>query len=161
MFLSKEANYGTETEEKANQRPQHLGIHSIWRHQTPHYYWHQEALADRNLVWLFPERFYQHLTNTDADTANQHTEPEDTNGGVRGRTKEAEGDCNTIGRTISVNWTTQSSQGLNHHLKSTHGGSHSSRYICSRGWPSLTTMGGGGPWSHGDLMPQHRGKLEK
>jgi hypothetical protein len=22
-------------------------------------------LADRSMVWLFPERFYQHLTNTD------------------------------------------------------------------------------------------------
>jgi hypothetical protein len=27
----------------------------------------QEMLADRNLVWLFPGRFCQHLTNANAD----------------------------------------------------------------------------------------------
>jgi hypothetical protein len=31
------------------------------------------VLADRTLVWLFPERFYQHLTNIDADTHRQST----------------------------------------------------------------------------------------
>ena len=29
------------------------------------------APADRNLVWLFPGRFCQHLTNADADAWNQ------------------------------------------------------------------------------------------
>jgi hypothetical protein len=32
------------------------------------------VLNYRSLVWLFPERFYQHLTNTDADT---HSQPSD------------------------------------------------------------------------------------
>jgi hypothetical protein len=40
----------------------------------------------------------------------------------RGRTEGAEGDCNPIGRTISTNRINQSSQGLNHQLKSTQGG---------------------------------------
>ena len=30
---------------------------------------------------------------------------------------------------------------LNHQLKSTHGGTHGSGYICSRGWPSRSSMG--------------------
>jgi hypothetical protein len=36
----------------------------------------------------------------------------------------------------------QSSQELNHKPKSTHGGSHGSSYICSRGWHCWTSMGG-------------------
>jgi hypothetical protein len=51
-------------------------------------------------------------------TVNHWTELRDPNGRVRGRTKGAEGDCNPIGRTISTNWTIQSSQRLNHQPKS-------------------------------------------
>ena len=88
-------------------------------------------------------------------TANHQTEPGDPNGRDRGRTEGAEGVCNTIGRTISTNQTTQSSQGLNHQPKSIHGGNHDSRYICSRGWPYLTSVGG-----EEGLMPQCRGMLK-
>jgi hypothetical protein len=35
-----------------------------------------------------------------------------------------------------------SSQGLNHQPKSTHGGTHDSSRICSRGWPSWSSLGG-------------------
>jgi hypothetical protein len=35
----------------------------------------------------------------------------------------------------------QSSQGLNHQLKNTHGGTHGSSCISSRGWPSQSSMG--------------------
>jgi hypothetical protein len=45
---------------------------------------------------------------------------------LRRRTEEAEVDCNPVERTtISTNWiapNTQSTQGLNHKLKNTHGG---------------------------------------
>jgi hypothetical protein len=102
------------------------------------------VLADRSLKWLFPERSYQHLTNTDADPK----------GRTRRRTEGDEEDCNPIRRTISTNWTTQSSQGLNHKPKSIQEGSQDPRYICYRGWPYLTSMGGGA------LMPQCRGMLE-
>jgi hypothetical protein len=72
--------------------------------------------------------------------ANHWTDHGVCNGGIRERTKEPEGVCNSIGRTtISTNQPTnpppQSSQGLNHHPKSTHGGIHGSSYICSGGWP--------------------------
>jgi hypothetical protein len=60
-------------------------------------------------------------------------------GQLHGRT---EGDCNPTGRTISAKWTTQSSQGLNHQPKCIHGGSQDSRYLSSRGWPYLTSVGG-------------------
>jgi hypothetical protein len=36
----------------------------------------------------------------------------------------------------------QSSQGLNHQRKSTHGGTHGSSCICSRGWPCGTPRRG-------------------
>jgi hypothetical protein len=52
------------------------------------------------------------------------------NGGVRERTEGAEEVCNPIGKTtISNNQTLQSSQGLNHQPKSTHGGTHGSSHI--------------------------------
>jgi hypothetical protein len=54
-------------------------------------------------VWLFPERFYQYLTNTDADTHNSCTEPSDPSGRARGRTKRPKEDYNSIGRTITNN----------------------------------------------------------
>jgi hypothetical protein len=61
MFLSKGKTVTkneTETEGKSIQRLHHLGIYPICRYQPPHYYLCQEALASRNLIWLFPERFY-------------------------------------------------------------------------------------------------------
>jgi hypothetical protein len=36
----------------------------------------------------------------------------------------------------------QSSLGLNHQSKKTHGGTHGCSCICSRGWPSWPSMGG-------------------
>jgi hypothetical protein len=75
--------------------------------------------------------------------ANHWTEPGVPNGGVRERTEGAEEVCNPIGRkTTSTNQTPQSSQGLNHQPKSTHGGIHGFSHICSRGWPCLASVGG-------------------
>ena len=90
--------------------------------------------------------------------ANHWTEYEDPSGRVRKRTEGAEGVCNPIGRTISTNQIPQSFQGLNHQPKSTHGGTHGSSHICSRGWPSGSSMGGGarGPMK-ALLMPWCRG----
>jgi len=62
-------------------------------------------------------------------TANHQTEHRDPNGEVRRRTEGAEGVYNPIRRTtISTNQILypQSSQGLNHHSKSTHGATHGS-----------------------------------
>jgi hypothetical protein len=97
------------------------------------------------------------LINTDADIYSQNwTEPRDPNGRTRGKTEGAEGDCNPIRRTISINWITQSSQGINHQPKHIHRGTQDSRYICSREWPYLTSNG-----EEKGLMPQHRGMLEE
>ena len=74
--------------------------------------------------------------------ANHQTEHREPNGGVKGRTEVAEGVCNPIGRTISINQSLQNSHGLNHQPKNTHGGTHGSSYICSRGLPYLASMGG-------------------
>jgi hypothetical protein len=63
-------------------------------------------------------------------------------GGVRGRTEGAEGVYNPIVRTtIPNNQNPQSFQGLNHQLKSTHGGTHGSSCICSRGLAYLASVG--------------------
>jgi hypothetical protein len=59
-------------------------------------------------------------------TANHWVKPGDPNGRARERTEGAEVECNPIRRTISTNWTTQSSQGLIQELKSIHGGSQDS-----------------------------------
>jgi hypothetical protein len=59
------------------------------------------------------------------------------------RTQGAEGVSNPIeGTTIWTNQYPQSSQGLNHQPKSTHGGTHVSSPISSRGCPCQTSMGG-------------------
>jgi hypothetical protein len=84
-------------------------------------------------------------------TVNHWTELGDLNGRARQRTEGTGEDCNPIRPTISMNWITQSFQGLNHQLKSIQGGSQDFRYICSRGWPYLTSMGGEGGLSRGML----------
>jgi hypothetical protein len=68
-------------------------------------------------------------------TANHWTKHMVPNGGARERIEGAEGLWNPIGRTISTNKSHQSSQELNHQTKNTHGGTHGSSHICSRGWP--------------------------
>ena len=61
---------------------------------------------------------------------------------VRG-TEGAEGVCIPMGvATVSTSQIPQSSQGLDHQPKSTHGGIHGSCYICGRGWPCWTSVGG-------------------
>jgi hypothetical protein len=66
----------------------------------------------------------------------------DHNVRITEKTEEAEGVCNLIGgTTISINQNPQSSQGLNYQSKSTHGGTHDSSLICSRGWPCLASIG--------------------
>jgi hypothetical protein len=77
-------------------------------------------------------------------SANHCTEHRVPNEGARERTQGAEGVCSPIGRTtISTNqYPAPSSLGLNHQPKKTHGGTHGSRCICSRGWPSRSSMGG-------------------
>jgi len=70
---------------------------------------------------------------------NQWTENGVSTGGVRERTEGAEGVCNCIRTTKPTN---QSSQGLNHHPKTTHWQTHGSSCISSRGWPCWAPMGG-------------------
>jgi hypothetical protein len=99
--------------------------------------------AERSLIWLSPERLYQSLTNTEADVAANHwTKQGVPSGAVRERTEGAEGVCSPIGRTtIATNQTLQSSQGLKHQSRSTHGVTHGSSCICNRGWPCWASMG--------------------
>jgi hypothetical protein len=45
-------------------------------------------------------------------------------------------------REVLTNQHPQSSPGLNHQPKKTHGGTQGSSCICSRGWPSRSSVGG-------------------
>ena len=49
-----------------------------------------------------------------ADRMDPQVEHMDHGGGAGKRTGGADGDCNSIGRTMSAGWTTQCSQGLSH-----------------------------------------------
>jgi hypothetical protein len=61
--------------------------------------------------------------NALTEMMNHWTERGDPNAGVRGRTGGDEGVCNPIGiTTVTNHQTPQSSLGLNHQPKSTHGG---------------------------------------
>ena len=76
-------------------------------------------------------------------TAIHWTEHWVSDGGARERTQGAEEVCSPIGGApIWTNQHPQSSQGLNHQPKSTHGGNHGSSCICSKGWPCGTSMRG-------------------
>ena len=61
------------------------------------------------------------------------------NEGARESTQVAEGVCSPIGGATI--WTNQSSLGLNHQSKKTHGETHGLSCISSRGWPSRLSMG--------------------
>ena len=57
-------------------------------------------------------------------------------------TEEAEGVWQPHGGSNSVNRPDpQSSQGLDHQPKNTHGATHSAGHICGRGWPCWTSVG--------------------
>jgi hypothetical protein len=61
---------------------------------------------------------------------------------ARESTQGGKGVCSSIGgTTIWTNQYPQSSLGLNHQSKNTHGGTHGSSFICSRGWPSQSSLG--------------------
>jgi hypothetical protein len=95
-------------------------------------------LADRNLVRMLPEKFYYWHTTIELSMGT-------SNGRARRRTKGAEVVCNPIGRIISTNQTTHSSQRLTTNQKVyIHEGIHGSRWICRRAWPYQTSKGGAG-----------------
>jgi len=72
--------------------------------------------------------------------ANHQTEHHgDPNGRVRERTEGAEGVCNRIGRTAI---STRFPELPGTKPKSTHGTTHGSSCVCSRGLPCLASMGG-------------------
>ena len=71
------------------------------------------------------------------------TEHRVPNEGVRESTQGVEGVFSPIGGKIILTIQyPQSSLGLNHQSKKTHGGTHISSCICSREWPIHSSMGG-------------------
>jgi hypothetical protein len=86
-------------------------------------------------------------------TAIHLTEHRISNEGARERTQGAEG----VSSPIWTNQYAQSSQTLNHPANSTHGGTHVSNCLCSRGWPSQSSMEGEALGPVKALCPQCRG----
>jgi hypothetical protein len=92
------------------------------------------------------ERLCQHLTNAHADTAKYRTELEDSNElgeglkELKGIATPQEEQYQLTGQTPTTT-PPQSSQGLNHQAKSTHGGTNGSSSLYSRGWPYLASVG--------------------
>jgi hypothetical protein len=65
------------------------------------------------------------------------------NEGARESSQDAEGVCSPLGgTTIWTHQYPQSSLWLNHQPKKIHGGTHGFSCICSREWPSRSSMGG-------------------
>ena len=62
---------GAETEGKDIQRLPHLGNPYHLQTPNPNAIINAKKLLVTGLVWLFPERFYQHLTNTNVDAHSQ------------------------------------------------------------------------------------------
>jgi len=110
-------------------------------HQTP-----TILLMPRTACWQEPDIAVSWEAQPEHDkyrgwmlTANHWTENRVPIARVRERIEGAEGVCNLIRTTIPTN---ESSQGLNHHPKSTHALTNGSSCICSRGWPCWASMGG-------------------
>jgi hypothetical protein len=90
---------------------------------------------------------------------NLWTKHEVLNSGVRESTEGAKGVYSPIRRTIiSTKQNPQRSQGLTHHPKSTHGGTHGSSHICTRGCHCLASIGGERPLILGRLDSPVLGK---
>jgi hypothetical protein len=127
-----DTNCGAENEGKATQRLSHLGIHPIYSHESPTLLWMQTSACWQELNIAV---FWETLPTIGLSTRSPT--------GERERTKGAEGVCSPIERTtIWTNQYPQSFLGLNHQPKCTHGGTHGSNHICSRGWLFETSMGG-------------------
>jgi hypothetical protein len=61
-------------EQRLKEKPSgnsHMGIHPIYSYQTRTFLWENEVLADRSLIWLFPKRLFQSLTNTEEKVCSQ------------------------------------------------------------------------------------------
>ena len=66
-----ETKCGAETEGKAIQSLPHWGIQPLYSYQTQTLFWMPKVPTERSLIWLFPERPFQSLTNTEADAHSQ------------------------------------------------------------------------------------------
>jgi hypothetical protein len=100
----------------------------------------QQVLTDRSLLKLSPERFHQWQIQRWILTAYHWAEHRVPNEEDRERTQGAEVVSSPIVETTI--WTNQYPQGLNHQPKSTHGRTHGSSCICSRGGSSQSSVGG-------------------
>jgi hypothetical protein len=106
---------------------------------------HVCVLAERSLIKLSPERPCQSLTITEADA---HSQPLDQAWGPQWRSQRKEWrrgrGLQPYRKNNNINQTDahppQCSQRLNHQPRGTHGGTHSSSHIYSRGWPCWASV---------------------
>ena len=83
-------------------------------------------------------------------------------GGVGVGTEGTEGVCRPMeGAILSKGQTPWSSRELDHQPNSTHGVTHGTGYICGRGWPCWSSVGGEALGSEGVQCPSVGFKGEK
>ena len=119
----------------------------------------QEVLADRSLIWLFPERLYQSLTNIEEDACSQ---PLDSAQGPWWRswkgTEGAEGVCSPMkGATVSTGQTPWELLGTEPPTKEY---TWRDPWLRPHMWQRMALLdisGRSSPWSWGCSMPQCRG----
>ena len=138
-----EATFGAGTEGKAIQWLFHLGSHPIQLlYQTLMWMptsacWQDPDIAVSWEALPMPNKYRSGCLQPSIGLNRVPNE------GARESTQGTEGICSPIGgTTIWTNQCPQSSQGLSHQPKNTHGGTYGSRCLCSRGWPSRSSMGG-------------------
>ena len=147
-----ETKYRAETKGKATQRLSHLRIHPIYSYQTQTLLWMPRSACrkepDMAVSWEALPEPYKYRGEWML-TAYHWTEHEVSNGRARESNTGVEGVCSLWGRIIiSTNQTPQSSQRLNHQLRSTHGRTYYPSHICTRAWPCWASMG---DYAHGPV----------
>ena len=140
-----ETKCGAKTEGKAIQWLSHLGIHPIYKHQTQAQFWMPTRAcwqeSGKAISWEalpVPDKYRSRCSQPSIGWNTRVP-----NEGDREKTQGAEGVCSPIGGTTIWSYQyPQSSLGLNHQSKKTHRETHGSSCICSRGWPSRSSMRG-------------------
>jgi hypothetical protein len=133
-----------ETEAMTIQRLLHLGMCPIYNHQTqtflwrPSAYWQKPVIAVSGQAPPVPDKYKGGSSQPTIGLSTGSAMEE-----IEKRPKELKAVNSTIGgTTIWTNQYSSSSQGLNCQPNSTHVETHGSSCLCSRGWPSRSSMWG-------------------
>jgi hypothetical protein len=151
-----ETKNGVETEGKAIQRLSHLGIHSIYRHQSQTLLW-----MTRSACWHEPNIavFWKALPEPDKYRGRcSHPTIELSLGSLMEKLEKGLKELREFvapwrEQQCQLSRLSQSYQGLDQQPKNPHSGTQSSGCICGRGWPCWTSVGAVALWPEGFRDP--------